>query len=85
MYYFIVALAEASEINESLSAMSDHLKKLEVCEFTEIKEDLFETLKVMTSSWMNSKHFSQVPSRIAVLIQKFCFFLMEKVLLFISF
>lgn len=85
MYSCNLALAEATEINESLSVMSDQLKKIEDCKFTEMKEDLAETLKIMTSSWNSSKYFCKVPSRISVLIQKFCFFLMQKVSLFIIF
>lgn len=65
--------------------MSYQLKKIEDCKFTEMKEELAETLKIMTSSWSSSKYFCKVPSRISVLIQKFCFFLMQKVLLFTIF
>lgn len=78
-YYIIIALDEATEISHSLTQMSSQLQSLETCEFPKLIEELPDAMKAITLSWKNSKYFSTVPSRISVLIQKTCYFLIEKV------
>ncbi|KAF8767678.1 Dynein beta chain like protein [Argiope bruennichi] len=72
-------LDEAREICENFTAMSVKLEELDSSSVPDLIDLLPNTLELITSSWMQSKYYRSVPSRIIVLVQKICCLLIEKI------
>ncbi|GFU00157.1 dynein heavy chain 9, axonemal [Nephila pilipes] len=72
-------LDEAREICENFEAMSNRLQELDTHTVQELLHLLPDVMKLITSSWFQSKYYRSVPSRIIVLMQKICCLLIEKV------
>ncbi|CAL1286497.1 unnamed protein product [Larinioides sclopetarius] len=72
-------LDEAREICDNFAAMSVKLEELDSCSVPDLMNLLPNALELITSSWIQSKYYRSVPSRIIVLVQKVCCLIIEKI------
>ncbi|GBM15854.1 Dynein beta chain, ciliary [Araneus ventricosus] len=75
----VEGLDETREICENFAAMSVKLEELDCSSVPDLRDLLPNALQLITSSWMQSKYYRSVPSRIIVLVQKICCLLIEKI------
>nr|XP_042913191.1 dynein beta chain, ciliary [Parasteatoda tepidariorum] len=77
-------LDEAKDISESFDHVTAKVNELEESSLQELKSLLPETMKSITSSWIGSKYYNRVPSRVTVLLKKCCIFISDKINTFLD-